>query len=135
MSNILACTAYYVKYFLQIFLNNDIIEVRKEVAKMTEEERKQYLLAFGRRVRMFREALGMTQEELAVKVGYTVGKNPSGTISKIERGCMEITQSKIVDLARALQIEPYELFTDDTTRRLLRYAHELSKGGNDHGVD
>lgn len=96
---------------------------------MTEEERKQYLLAFGRRVRAYREAIGLTQEELAVKVGYVRGKNPSGTISKIERGCMEITQSKIVDLANALQIEPYQLFTDDTTARLLRYAQELTKGG------
>lgn len=102
---------------------------------MTEEERKEYLLAFGRRVRMYREAVGMTQEELAVKVGYIAGKNPSGTISKIERGCMEITQSKIVDLAKALQIEPYELFTDDTTSRLVRLAKEIAKGGKDNGLD
>lgn len=94
---------------------------------MTEEERKQYLLAFGRRVRAYREALGMTQEELAVKVGYTVGKNPSGTISKIERGCMEITQSKCADLAKALQIEPYMLFTDENVGRLIKYAEELTK--------
>ena len=96
---------------------------------MTEEERKNYLLAFGRRVRYYRELLGYTQEELAVKVGYVAGKNPSGTISKIERGVMEITQSKVADLAKALQIEPYQLFIDETTSRLVKYAEMITKGG------
>ena len=102
---------------------------------MTEDERKLYLQAFGRRVRAYREALGMTQEELAVKVGYTVGKNPSGTISKIERGCMEITQSKCADLAKALQIEPYQLFTDEQTARLVTYAQEIMKMKGGDNVD
>ena len=106
--------------------------VRKGVSKMTEEERKQYLLAFGRRVRFYRERLEMTQEELAVKVGYTVGKNPSGTISKIERGVMEITQSKVADLAKALQIEPYQLFVDEQTSRLVKYAELITKGGENN---
>jgi len=100
---------------------------------MTEEQRKQYLLEFGRRVRMYRELKGLTQEELAVKVGYIAGKNPSGTISKIERGCMEITQSKCADLAKALDIEPYQLFMDESTTRLMKYAEEiqnLMKGEN-----
>lgn len=96
---------------------------------MNEDERKLYLLAFGRRVRAYREALGMTQEELAAKVGYTIGKNPSGTISKIERGCMEITQTKIADLAKALQIEPYQLFADEQTARLVTYARKMMEGG------
>lgn len=100
---------------------------------MTEDERKQYLLAFGRRVRAFREEKGMTQEELAVKVGYTVGKNPSGTISKIERGVMEITQSKIVDLANALEIEPYQLFVDEQTARIVTYAQGIANMNRKEG--
>ena len=102
---------------------------------MNEDERKTYLKEFGRRVRHYREIAGLTQEELAVKVGYIKGQNPSSAVSKIERGCMEITQSKIVDLARALSIEPYQLFTDEQTSRLLYYATHLTKGGNDNGVD
>jgi len=94
---------------------------------MTENERKEYLLAFGRRVRAYRESAKMTQDELAVKAGYANGKNPSGTISKIERGVMEITQSKIADIAKALGIEPYELFTDPQTARLIKYADEIAK--------
>lgn len=98
---------------------------------MDENERKQYLIAFGRKVRAYREAVGLTQEELAVKVGYVAGKNPSGAISKIERGCMEITQSKIVELANALGIEPYQLFCDDQTARIVAYAKGIidMKGG------
>ncbi len=96
---------------------------------MTEEERNQYNIAFGNRVKAYRKALGLTQSELAVKMGYVDGKNPSANISKIEKGQMELGQSKIVDIAKALEIEPYELFTDPTTARLLKYAEELKKGG------
>ena len=39
---------------------------------MTEKERKQYMEAFGKRVKAYREALGMTQGELAAPEGFTV---------------------------------------------------------------
>lgn len=94
---------------------------------MTEKERQDYLIAFGNRVKSYRLELGMTQGELAVKMGYVDGKNPSANVSKIEKGQMELTQSKILELAKALQVEPYELFTDVQTSRLIRYATEISK--------
>lgn len=94
---------------------------------MTEKEKKEYLIAFGNRVKGYRLALGMTQGELALKMGYVDGKNPSANVSKIEKGQMELTQSKIIDLAHALKVEPYELFTDSQTSRLIRYANEISK--------
>lgn len=96
---------------------------------MTEQEKQQYLTAFGRRVRFYRERLGMTQKELGVKAGYADRTNPSATISKIEQGQIDVTQSKCADLARALQIEPYELFTDETIARLVKYAELMTKGG------
>ncbi len=52
----------------------------------------------GKRIREKREALGMTQEELAAKLGY---KNKS-TIAKIENGTNDIVQSKVVEFANAL---------------------------------
>jgi len=94
---------------------------------MKEKERRDYLEAFGNRVKSYRLALGMTQGELAVKMGYVDGKNPSANVSKIEKGQMELTQSKILELAKALQVQPYELFTDEQTSRLIRYASEISK--------
>ena len=40
---------------------------------------------------------------------------------------MEIGQSKIAEIARVLEIEPYQLFTDDQTARLVAYAREITK--------
>lgn len=52
----------------------------------------------GKRIRLKREELGITQEELAKLLGY---KNKS-TIAKIENGTNDITQSKVVEFAHAL---------------------------------
>lgn len=52
----------------------------------------------GKRIREKREARGITQEQLAEKLGY---KNKS-SIAKIETGTNDITQSKVVAFAKAL---------------------------------
>lgn len=52
----------------------------------------------GKRIREKRESIGMTQEELAAKLGY---KNKS-SIAKIEIGANDIVQSKVVEFATAL---------------------------------
>lgn len=52
----------------------------------------------GKRIKQRREELGLTQEELATKLGY---KNKS-TIAKIECGKNDITQSKVVEFANVL---------------------------------
>lgn len=52
----------------------------------------------GRRIKEQREAIGMTQGELAKKLGY---KNKS-TIGKIETGINDIVLSKVVEFADAL---------------------------------
>lgn len=52
----------------------------------------------GKRIKEKREDIGMTQEELASKLGY---KNKS-TIAKIETGANDIVQSKVVEFASAL---------------------------------
>lgn len=52
----------------------------------------------GKRIREKREALGMTQEELAAKLGY---KNKS-SIAKIETGANDIVQSKVIEFANVL---------------------------------
>ena len=50
----------------------------------------------GKRIKEKRESLGMTQEELASKLGY---KNKS-SIAKIETGTNDIVQSKVVEFAK-----------------------------------
>jgi transcriptional regulator with XRE-family HTH domain len=52
----------------------------------------------GKRIRKKREELGITQEDLAQKLGY---KNKS-TIAKIETGTNDIVQSKVVKFAEVL---------------------------------
>lgn len=55
---------------------------------------------FGQRVREARVAKGMTQEELAQKLGYS--DNGKGMISKIENGKVEPPISKLFSLASIL---------------------------------
>lgn len=54
------------------------------------------------RIRTRREELGMSQDELAKKLGY----KSRSTIAKIESGENDITQSKIVAFAKALGVKP-----------------------------
>lgn len=56
----------------------------------------------GDRIRRRREEIGMTQEELARKLGYT----SATTVSKLELGANNLRQSKIKALADALQTTP-----------------------------
>lgn len=53
----------------------------------------------GRRIKEQKKAIGMTQGELAKKLGY---KNKS-TIGKIETRINDIVISKVVEFANALQ--------------------------------
>lgn len=66
---------------------------------MAEKTNSQML---GERIKSRREALGMSQEELAKKVGYT----SRTTIVKIEKGENNLRQTKIVEFAKALECEP-----------------------------
>lgn len=56
----------------------------------------------GQRIKMRREELGIGQRELAEKLGY---KNNS-TLSGIESGKVDLTQSRIVAIAKALDVTP-----------------------------
>lgn len=100
---------------------------------MNETEKKQYLVDFGNRVRFYREKIGLTQKELGVRAGYVNGANPAGSISKIELGQMDISQTKTAELAAALGIEPYHLIVSPQVSRFLKYAELIQKG--DDNVD
>ena len=56
----------------------------------------------GKRIRTRREELGITQEELASKLGY----KSKTTIAKIENGTNDIVQSKVIEFAQALDTTP-----------------------------
>ena len=54
------------------------------------------------RIRLRRKELKMSQEELASLVGYT----DRSIISRIEKGLIDLTESKIMAIAKALNITP-----------------------------
>lgn len=95
---------------------------------MTEEEKRQYLLDFGRRVKYYREKLGLSQRELGRRAGYIDGKNPATSISQIENGLRDTSQTKVAELAKALGVEPYDLILSPQVARLVKYAEAFQKG-------
>ena len=62
-------------------------------------------MAIGQQIKKRREELGLTQEELAKKIGY----KSKSTINKIELGINDIPQKRIVDFANALDTTVAEL--------------------------
>ncbi len=60
------------------------------------------MLEVGKKIKLRREELGMTQEELAEKTGY----KDRSSINKIEKGGNNLPQTKIVAFAQALQTTP-----------------------------
>lgn len=59
-------------------------------------------MEIGERIKLRREALGMSQDELAKKVGYT----SRSSIAKVETNANGMVQSKVVAFAKALQTTP-----------------------------
>ena len=59
-------------------------------------------MKIGDNIKRLRKRLGLSQEELAKKVGYT----SKSTINKIELGINDIPQSKIVVFAEVLGVSP-----------------------------
>lgn len=57
---------------------------------------------FGAKIKARRIELNMTQDELAKAAGYT----SRSSINKIELGMVDVSQSKVAKLAKALKISP-----------------------------
>ena len=68
-------------------------------------------MTIGNRIRERRRDLGMTQTELAKKVGLKT----KGAISRIENDTRDLTQTQIVDFAKALNSTPSYLIGWDKT--------------------
>lgn len=72
----------------------------------------------GERIRLRREELNMTQEELAKKVGYT----SRSSVAKVEANANGMVQSKLILFADALQTTPayllgWEEITEETEKK------------------
>lgn len=73
---------------------------------MTKNE----LIKFGDNIKRLRKKIGLSQDELAELCGYT----SRSSIAKIESGCVDIPQSKIVVFAKALKVLPTDLLSEKT---------------------
>ncbi len=65
----------------------------------------------GDRIKKRREELGLSQEELALRMGY----KSRSAITKIEKGQRDINQSKIIEYAKALETTPAYLMNWEKT--------------------
>lgn len=60
------------------------------------------LILLGSKIKSLRENMGLTQEELGKKVGYT----SRSSINKVENGDVDLPRSKIIAFAHALNTTP-----------------------------
>lgn len=83
----------------------------------------------GKKVRQRREELGLTQEELAHKMGFQT----KSAINKIEKDVNDINQSKLIKLAEALECSPSYFIDnqqsnpDASNEIVMAYAEKLSQ--------
>lgn len=69
--------------------------------------------SIGARIKARRIELGMSQEELAKRVGYET----RGAINKIELGTRDISQSKLLLFAQALYMHPLDILGIETEQK------------------
>ena len=72
---------------------------------MTKSAAKQQFNSVEELVQFRQQELGLTDEELAGKVGY---KPP--VVSMIKKGAMRVPLNKVVELAAALLVDPFEVY-------------------------
>lgn len=90
----------------------------------------EFLKEMGKKIKDLRLKKGYSQEELAKKMGYT----SRSTINKIEKGLVDIPQSKILDFANVLDTTPLYLlnwsdnnFNDKNLIQIQRQNGQLKK--------
>ena len=84
-----------------------------------------FLFELGKRIKVLRLKCNYTQEELAQKTGYT----SRSSINKIEKGLVDIPQSKVSEFASALGVTPtYILFGDEEINEETPEEPKLSEG-------
>lgn len=98
------------------------------------------------RIKEMRENLGLSQQELAERVGYKT----ASAVNKIELGLRDLNQSKIIAFAAALNVSPgylmgdVEISPDDElteyleelrTRSEMRMLFSVAKGATKEDVE
>ena len=79
-------------------------------------------VALGKRIKAARERVGMTQEDLAAAVEYSVDH-----MSVVERGAKPPKLEKLVAIANVLNVGTDELLQDNLNAAIMLQATELSE--------
>ena len=79
-------------------------------------------VALGKRIKAARERVGMTQEDLAAAVDYSVDH-----VSVVERGVKPPKLEKLVAIANVLNVGTDELLQDSLNSATMLRATELSE--------
>lgn len=84
-------------------------------------------MSTGQIIKKLRESHGMSQEDLAKRLGYKT----KSAVSKIESDMRDVSQSTISDLSRIFNVSPSYIlgFTDSPSRSPLPTAEEFEKYG------
>ena len=106
---------------------NDLLRVDQWVSKATQGERTlskriagQIDAYVGRRIRLGRTLLGMTQDHLATLLGVTYQQ-----LQKYEKGVNRISAGRLIQVAGILGV-PVDFFYEDVTRSQLDPGEQLS---------
>ena len=77
----------------------------------------------GKKVRARREELGLTQQELADKMGY----KSKSTINKIELDINDVSQKNLEKLAKALECDVLYLLSERPTSVIVEYSEKMAR--------
>lgn len=78
------------------------------------------LFKMGQNIRHFRKLMGLTQEDLGYRMGYT-----RSSIAKIETGKIDIPNSKLLQFASVLNCTPADLIDYDVDFKLSESEKKL----------
>jgi len=93
------------------------VQVQQGEEAGSKQAVKQSLLGLAKRVRVLRETLGITQDELASRCGITIG-----FVSLLERGERSPSYETLWRVSKALDVPISELFFDDGLEKKEAYA-------------
>lgn len=81
-------------------------------------------MEIGEKIRKRRMELGWSQRDLAAKMGYT----NNSTIAKIETGKTEVTQSRVIQFSKVLNVPiAYLIDSDEGTKKSSTDARSLTE--------
>ena len=83
----------------------------------------------GKRVRLRRTLLGMSQEQLGVSLNITFQQ-----VQKYERGANRISASRLWDIAQIVDV-PISYFFDDMSDDVMKSSPRRISRGSEHAVD